>query len=73
MTVNMESLTPSMLTTPSKQQISDICMTKKSYDVPTTIKTTALTTTFTSSRQLTPHLQARERSTTSLHFHVASG
>jgi hypothetical protein len=38
------------LTTPSKQQISDICMTKSSYDVPTTTKTTVLPTTFMSSR-----------------------
>jgi hypothetical protein len=50
MIVNMGSLTPSMLTSPSKQQISNICMTKSSYDVPTTAKTTVLLTTFTSSR-----------------------
>jgi hypothetical protein len=72
MIVNTGSLTTSMLTTLSKQQISGICMTKSSYEVPTTTKTTVLLTTFTSSRQLTPRLQARERSTTSLHFHVVS-
>jgi hypothetical protein len=50
MIVNMGSLTPSMLRTPSKQHISNTCMTKSSYYVPTTIKTMVLLTTFTSSR-----------------------
>jgi hypothetical protein len=49
MIVKMGSLTPSILTTRSKQQISNICMTKISYDVPTTTKTMVLLTTFTSS------------------------
>jgi hypothetical protein len=48
------ALTPSMPTTPSKQRTSDICMTKNSYDVPTTTKTMVLLMTFTSSRSLRP-------------------
>jgi hypothetical protein len=47
MIANMGSLTPSMLKTPSKQQISDIRVTKSSYDVPTTTKTMVLPMTFT--------------------------
>jgi hypothetical protein len=47
--VNMGSLTLSMPTTPSKQQTSDICTTRNSYDVPTTTKTMVLPMTFTSS------------------------
>jgi hypothetical protein len=71
MIVNIVSLTPSMLTILSKQQISDICMTNSSYDVPTTTKTMVLLTTFTSSRQPTHCLQARERSITSQHSHIS--
>jgi hypothetical protein len=70
---NMGSLMPTILTTPSKQRTSDICMTKNSYDVPTTTKTMVLPMTFTSSQQLMPRQQARERSTTSLRSHDVSG
>jgi hypothetical protein len=47
---NMGFPMPSMPTTPSKQWTSDICMTKNSYDVPTTTKTMVLLMTFTSSQ-----------------------
>jgi hypothetical protein len=67
------SLTPSMPTTPSKQRTSDICMTKNSYDMATTTMTMVLPVTFTSSKQLTPCEQARERSITSLRSHDVSG
>jgi hypothetical protein len=70
---NTGSLMLSTPTIPSNKQTSDICMTKNSYDVPTTTKTTVLPTTFTSSRQPTPRPQAQEESTTSLHFLDVSG
>jgi hypothetical protein len=55
MITNTGSLTPSMLTTPSKPQISGSCTTRNSYNVPNTTKTMALLMTSTSSLRLTPH------------------
>jgi hypothetical protein len=53
MTTNMGFPMPLMPTTPLKPQISELCTTRNSYDVPSTTKTMALPMTFMSSRQLT--------------------
>jgi hypothetical protein len=63
-------LTP---TTPFKPQISGLCTTRNSYDVPSTTKTMDLLMTFTSSQQLMLRQQARERSIIFQHSHDISG
>jgi hypothetical protein len=63
-TASMGSLTPLMPTTPFKRQISGSCMTRNSYDVLSTTKTTTLPTTSTSSLLIMLHQQAREQSIT---------
>jgi hypothetical protein len=73
MTANMGFAIPLMPTNPFKPQISGLCTTRNSYDVPRTTKTMALPMTFTSSRQLTLRQQARERSIIFQHSHDISG
>jgi hypothetical protein len=72
MTATMGCLTPLIPTTPSKQWSCGTCTTKNSCVVPSTTKTTTLPMTSTSCQRLTPHQQARERSTTSPRSHNVS-
>jgi hypothetical protein len=52
---------------------SRLCTTRNSYDVPNTTKTTTLLMTFTSSRQLMLHQQAREWLLITQHSHYLIG
>jgi hypothetical protein len=70
---NMGSQMPLTPITPSKLQISGSCTTRNYCDVLSMTKTISLLTTSTSSPRLTPHLQARERSTLSQFSHDISG